>query len=116
MFCLLKQLLNFAVPRDLSHNRLSSLPAELLKGCRKLLSVNLASNQLVYLAKGFFEGLIKLEEINLSLNALRGLDVDAFKGLTIVRKLKLNQNEITSLTAGKVNDDWYIIIQPNITI
>ncbi|PFX21325.1 Toll-like receptor 11 [Stylophora pistillata] len=90
------------VGRDLSHNQLKRLPAEVSSSLTVLKRLDLSYNQLEELpSKAFFEN-YNLEELDLSYNQLEELPSKAFFENYNLEELFLNNNNIKNLSSNQL--------------
>eukprot|EP00903_Cladosiphon_okamuranus_P021836 g20079.t1 len=88
------------VPRSLSSNALTTLPAGIFEGLTSLKTLLLNDNDLTTLPAGLFEGLANMTELLLSENALNTLPAGIFESLAALESLRLHDNALTTLPAG----------------
>ena len=81
---------------NLSHNRLSSLTEDSLKGFESLRDLDLSNNELSSLAPTVFSGHRKLERLLLQNNSLSLLPASLLSDLSALTVLNLSRNAISS--------------------
>ncbi|XP_062339046.1 leucine-rich repeat-containing G-protein coupled receptor 5-like isoform X1 [Osmerus eperlanus] len=80
---------------DLSYNRIQSLPS--LRGCEKILKIDLHHNEIEEVHEDTFQGLALLRSLDLAWNKLTLLDEQSFTSLPALAKLDLTSNQLSYL-------------------
>jgi Leucine-rich repeat (LRR) protein len=82
----------------LDRSPLGPLPADLLRGDRKLEVLEIVAGGLEGLPKGFFDGLDSIKTLNLKDNLIKAIDNDALWPLKALQQLNLNGNRIEAFS------------------
>ena len=90
------------VALDLSHNRLSSLPASLLAEQHGLQILNLQHNSIANIDAASFATLVNLHILLLSHNQLENLPDSCFAALSSLNSLSLDHNQLIDLPTGQL--------------
>lgn len=88
---------------DLSHNRLTTLPAHAFVAFRNLKVLRLHNNKLRTLHPDAFQSLTNAESIDLSKNKLRAMKPDDLQGLINLQSLDLSSNPLKNIDLSMFN-------------